>query len=65
MKKFAPLAVLLTIATVVPAAFAAVTVPTDAQLRDCFSKHSQLMEKPALRNLITCWRAHGYGMDRS
>jgi hypothetical protein len=37
---------------------------TDAELKACFQAHSQLMEKPALRNLITCWRVHGYLMKR-
>ncbi|EQD64997.1 conserved hypothetical protein, secreted [mine drainage metagenome] len=37
---------------------------TDAELQACFKAHSQLMEKPALRNLYTCWRVHGYLMKR-
>ena len=37
---------------------------TDAELQACFRGHSQLMEKPALRNLYTCWRVHGYLMKR-
>ncbi len=37
---------------------------TDAEIQACFKAHSQLMEKPALRNLYTCWRVHGYLMKR-
>ena len=33
----------------------------DAQQR-CFQAHAQLMEKPGLKNLVGCWRAHGYLM---
>ena len=33
---------------------------TDAELQACFKAHSQFMEKPALRNLVSCWREHGY-----
>ena len=33
----------------------------DAQTR-CFQTHVQLMEKPGLKNLAACWRAHGYLM---
>jgi hypothetical protein len=29
----------------------------------CFHAHAQLMEKPGLRNVSACWRAHGYLMD--
>ncbi len=37
---------------------------TTAELQACFKAHSQLLEKPALRNLYTCWRVHGYLMRR-
>lgn len=30
----------------------------------CFRMHSQLMDKPSVRNIHTCWRAHGYLMER-
>ena len=43
---------------------AAAYAVTDAELTACFKAHAQLMEKPALRNLITCWRVHGYLMER-
>ena len=37
---------------------------TDAELQACYQAHAQLMQKPSLRNLITCWRVHGYLMQR-
>ncbi len=39
--------------------------PTDAELKACFEAHARLMEKPAGRNWIACWRAHGYLMKSS
>jgi hypothetical protein len=35
-----------------------------ARRTECFAKHGQLMEKPALRNERACWQAHAYLMDR-
>lgn len=26
----------------------------------CFRAHGNLMDKPSVKNPITCWRAHGY-----
>jgi len=43
-----------------PVAFAV----TDAELQTCYQAHAQLLQKPSLRNLITCWRVHGYLMRR-
>lgn len=60
MKKQLMLSLVFSFVVLVPAVFAA----TDAELRVCFQAHAQLMEKPALRNLITCWRVHGYLMQR-
>ena len=37
----------------------------EAAMRDCFRKHGNLMDKPAMRNMRACWRAHGYLMQRS
>jgi hypothetical protein len=34
-------------------------------MQDCFSKHGQLMDKPAVKNPRDCWRMHGYLMGRS
>jgi hypothetical protein len=31
---------------------------------ECFAKHGQLMDKPAIRNERACWQAHAYLMER-
>ena len=33
-----------------------------AAQKRCFQAHAQLMEKPGLKTLSACWRAHGYLM---
>jgi len=38
---------------------------SESAMQDCFNKHSQLMDKPAVKNPRDCWRAHGYMMKRS
>jgi hypothetical protein len=41
------------------------TAQSLAALRaECFLKHGNLMEKPALRNERACWQAHAYLMER-
>jgi hypothetical protein len=35
-----------------------------ARRAECFAKHGQLMENPALCNEHDCWRVHAYLMDR-
>ena len=35
-----------------------------ARRAECFTKHGQLMEKPAIRNERACWQAHAYLMER-
>lgn len=32
------------------------------QMDECFQAHAKLMDKPAVRNRVTCWMAHGYLM---
>ena len=34
-------------------------------MKDCFRKHGQLMDKPAVKNMRDCWRVHGYKMQKS
>jgi hypothetical protein len=64
MKTFAPIIVL--VAGLISAQGASATVtPTDAELKACFQAHSQQMEKPGLKNWVTCWHAHGALMERS
>lgn len=46
------------------AAFAASATEDLATAQErCFRAHAQLMEKPAVRNVTACWRAHGYLMN--
>ena len=35
----------------------------DAAMQDCFSKHGQLMAKPAVKNARDCCHTHGYLMQ--
>ncbi|HJS92178.1 MAG TPA: hypothetical protein VJ738_19585 [Steroidobacteraceae bacterium] len=60
MKRRLMLSLVLSSIVLVPAAFAA----TDAEMQACYQTHAQLMQKPSLRNLVTCWRVHGYLMER-
>jgi len=59
---------LLTAVTLVFAfAFAAtpLAAQSEAAMQDCFKKHGQLMDKPAVKNMRDCWRTHGHLMGRS
>ncbi|MHB8812957.1 MAG: hypothetical protein ACYDAE_06785 [Steroidobacteraceae bacterium] len=60
MKKSLILSLILSGIVLAPLAPAA----TDADMQACYQAHAQLMQKPSLRNLITCWRVHGYLMQR-
>lgn len=35
---------------------------TEQMKQDCFNAHKQLMDKPAVKTMDACWRAHGYKM---
>jgi hypothetical protein len=61
MKTYRSAVLLLTSLGAAFAASAAEDLVT-AQER-CFHAHAQLMEKPGVRNVSACWRAHGYLMD--
>jgi len=43
-------------------ASAADTASRAAKIDECFRAHAHLMERPALKNVQACWRAHGYLM---
>ena len=34
----------------------------EAQIQACFRMHDQLMDRPAVRNPLDCWRTHGFLM---
>ncbi|OZB55711.1 MAG: hypothetical protein B7X43_00255 [Thiomonas sp. 15-63-373] len=36
----------------------------EAQIQACFRMHGQLMDKPAVRNPLDCWREHGFLMQK-
>jgi len=38
---------------------------SESAMQDCFKKHAQLMDKPAVKNVRDCWRMHGHLIGRS
>jgi hypothetical protein len=64
MNKLLPGFVLLAGITSAQAASLSGEVSLAAQRAECFAKHGQLMEKPAVRNERACWQAHAYLMER-
>jgi len=58
---------LTTITLVFAFAFAAdsLAAQSEGAMQDCFNKHAQLMDKPAVKNVRDCWRVHGHLMGRS
>ena len=40
-------------------------VQSESAMQDCFKKHAQLMDKPAVKNPRDCWRMHGHLMQKS
>lgn len=36
----------------------------DQMKRECFRLHHQLVDKPALKNVDACWRAHSQMMSK-
>ena len=65
MKKLLPVvATLLVAVAFVQGASAATSASLEARMDDCFRAHGHLMEKPGLRNRLTCWWAHSYLMER-
>jgi hypothetical protein len=61
MKTYLPTVLLLL--TGLGATFAASAAEDRAVAQQrCFQAHARFMEKPGLRNVSACWRAHGYLM---
>ncbi len=59
---------LLTAATLVIAfasSSALLAAQSESAMQECFKKHVQLMDKPAVKNPRDCWRMHGHLMGRS
>jgi len=59
MKKYVPIVLLLAGLASIHTASAADAASRAAKMDACFRAHAQLMEKPALKNVQACWRAHG------
>jgi hypothetical protein len=54
---------LLTAATLVIAfasSAALLAAQRDSAMQDCFKKHAQSTDKPAVKNVRDCWRMHGH-----
>lgn len=49
---------------VIPAC-AARDAGTNERMEACFKLHGKLMDKPAIRTVDACWRAHAYLMKRT
>jgi hypothetical protein len=64
MSKLLPAFVLLAGIASAQAASISSEASLAARRAECFAKHGQLMEKPAIRNERDCWRIHAYLMDR-
>jgi len=54
-----------TLAIAITSSAALLAAQSESAMQNCFNKHAQLMEKPALKNMRDCWRTHGYMMARS
>jgi hypothetical protein len=63
VKKSLPILVLLAGIASAQAASPKGEASLAARRAECFAKHGQLMEKPAIRNEHDCWRVHAYLMD--
>jgi len=55
--------------TLAAVAFAATNTLTESeralrlkQMDECFAAHASLMDKPAVKNRVTCWMAHRHLM---
>lgn len=44
---------------------ALVAAQSASAMQECFSKHAQMMDKPAVKNERDCWRMHGHLMGKS
>jgi hypothetical protein len=64
MKKLAATAVVLgALLTWSYAAFAEQDSVLTRTMEECFRAHARLMDKPAVKNIRACWRAHSHRME--
>ena len=54
----------LVVAVAVGASAAAFAAASESAMQDCFNKHSQMMDKPAVKNLRDCWQTHRHLMQK-
>ena len=54
----------LALAIALGASAAAFAAANEAAMEECFSKHSQLMHKPAGKNIRDCWQTHRHLMQK-
>ena len=46
------------VAIALGASAAAFAAANESAMQDCFDKHAQMMQKPAVKNLRDCWQTH-------
>jgi hypothetical protein len=54
----------VTVAIALGASAAAFAAANEAAMKECFSKHSQMMDKPAVKNVRACWQTHRHLMQK-
>lgn len=64
MKKIAISAFVIVGSSLVVPAIADAASARMGVMEDCYRLHIGLMDKPAMKNLAACWRAHAYLMER-
>lgn len=52
------------VAIALGASAAAFAAANESAMQDCFDKHSQMMHKPAVKNLRDCWQTHRHLMQK-
>ena len=59
-----PLYCVLAVAVALGASSAVLAAADEAAMEDCFKKHSQMMHKPAVKNVRDCWQTHRHLMQK-
>lgn len=52
------------VAVALGASAAAFAAANEAAMEECFKKHSQMMDKPAVKNVRNCWQTHRHLMQK-
>lgn len=64
MKKLNLLALTLIATAFAIPVYAGQDIALMVKMGACYRAHANLMDKPALKNARTCWRVHGYLMEK-